>query len=154
MAEAILNRRPIPKYSYLNHLLDKMIVALCCCCKSTRLYKRSHFNRQRRKKINSKLVKELDIVQVLQQLRILQFLSTALLRRNQTELVPYSAQYNMNFDFDEDGDVDENSSRDFEFNANQARSIPQLLLAFEARTDTFDRNLLYFLTDKEIHSCM
>ena len=60
----------------------------------------------------------------------------------------------MNFDFDEDGDGGENSSRDFEFNANQARSIPQLLRSFEARTDTFDRNLLYFLTDKEIHSCM
>ena len=53
-------------------------------------------------------------------MRILQFITTTLLRRNQTELVPYSAKYNFNFTDDSEEEEVEFStavknSRDFEF---------------------------------------
>ena len=32
--------------------------------------------------------------------------------------------------------------------------MPQLLKGFEARTDIFDRMLLYFVTGRETQSCM
>ena len=45
-------------------------------------------------------------------------------------------------------------SRDFEFHADQVRTISQLTKGFEARTNLYDRLLLYFLTSKENDSCM
>ena len=40
-------------------------------------------------------------------MRMLQFITTALLRRNQTELIAYSAKYNLIFDEEEEESSDD-----------------------------------------------
>ena len=80
--------------------------------------------------------------------------------------MPYSAKYNLVFSKDDDGEEEDSeddgddfypkarSSRDFEFCAQQVRSVPQLLKGFEAKTNLYDNMLLYFLTSREHGSCM
>ena len=98
------------------------------------------------------------MIQLIQQMRILQFITTALLRRNQTELVDYSAKYNLILDEEESSGDEMGESafqnlktdgRDFEFHAKKVRTVAQLTRGFEARTNLYDRLLLYFLTGKE-----
>ena len=89
MISAILNRRELPKLGYCRFVLDWMIVGCCCCCKESQYYKGSLAKKRRNAIIKSKLNKEIDLVQVVKQLRIMQFISTTLLRRNQSELVAY-----------------------------------------------------------------
>ena len=108
-------------------------------------------------------MEELDLMQVLQQLRIFRLIATSLLRRNQTELVPYSAMYTCYFKPDTDDDISsyledsravEQDQYNFKFNTGQIRTVSDLLNQFEARNDSYDKTLLYFLTGKETQSCM
>lgn len=84
MTSAILNRRTLPRYRYLSYLYDKLISSLlcCACCRTAACFRESRFRRRRNSKIKDKLTDELDLVSVIQQLRILQFITTTLLRRN------------------------------------------------------------------------
>ena len=83
MTQAILNRRTLPKYNFLNYMYDLFVIKLCCCCcKRTTCFRSSMHKHKRNSHVKNKLSDELDLIKVVQQLRILQFITTALLRRN------------------------------------------------------------------------
>ena len=92
-------------------------------------------------------------------------MSTAFLRRNQTELVPYAAKFKIDTSsgteskngeefFDSANGIPKPRHADFKFITNKIRTVQDLILGFEHRTDVFDRLLLYFLTGNEVEECM
>ena len=81
-------------------------------------------------------------------------MATAMLRRNQTDLIPYSAEYTLELNAIK-LDADKNNIRKFKFIDEQVQTVPKLLKGFETGTDVYDRMLLFLMTGKdEYKSCM
>ena len=102
----------------------------------------------KQKFISDKLRQEMDIIYVMRQLRIQRFMATAMLRRNQTDLIPYSAEYTLELNAN-NIDAENNNVRKFKFIDEQVQTVPKLLKNFETRTDVYDRMLLFLLTGKD-----
>ena len=82
LTSAILSRRSIRRKSYCSHLWDRVVTQLGCCCRRAEFLARSQEQRRREKVVREKLAKELDVVDVVRQLRIYQLVATTLLRRS------------------------------------------------------------------------
>ena len=149
MRATIYQRRALPKYHFIRYIWDTLVTSLlCCCCKSLNCYRRSRDLKTKQKLISDKLGQETDIVYVLRQLRIQRFMATAMLRRNQTDLIPYSAEYTLELNANR-MDAENNNIRKFKFIDEQVQTVPKLLKGFETGTDVYDRMLLFLLTGKD-----
>ena len=52
---AILNRKPLPKYTYCHYMFDRLVTCLCYCCKRSKCYKKSCNTIMRDNTVKSKL---------------------------------------------------------------------------------------------------
>ena len=55
IAGAILNRKPLPRYTYCRYTFDRFVKCLCCCYKRGKCYKKSNKMIMRDSLIKSKL---------------------------------------------------------------------------------------------------
>ena len=91
--EEIITSRAPYEYSFREFTMTRLMKLLCCCCRGKDFYKQRVSRLKSSEKVTEALNEQIDIVEIIKQIRIFTFLSMVNMKRSQTELVQYFSNF-------------------------------------------------------------